>query len=89
MSDEYDWDFHGAEDAKAETRAAIGYLLKGAASSARSDIVRDIIEIVRQAANGLSPELQNPLDEDCRRLTSSPTSEETAGESGNCGDSYA
>ena len=35
MSDEYNWDFHGAEDARAEIRAAVGYLVKGAAGSDR------------------------------------------------------
>jgi hypothetical protein len=64
MSHEYDWDFQGAEDAKAEIRAAVGYLLKGAAGSDRGDIVRDIIEIMRQAASGLPPGLPDPLDED-------------------------
>jgi hypothetical protein len=64
MPDEYDWDFHGAEDAKAEIRAAVGYLLKGAAGSDRGDIVRDIIEIVRQVANGLPPGLPDPFDND-------------------------
>jgi hypothetical protein len=33
MSDEYDWDFNGPDDAKAEIRAAVGYLLKDAAGS--------------------------------------------------------
>jgi hypothetical protein len=62
MSDEYDRDFRGAEDAKAEIRAAVGYLLKGAAGSDRGDIVQEIIEIVRQAA--LPAGLPDPLDED-------------------------
>jgi hypothetical protein len=62
MSDEYDWDFHGAEDAKAEIRAAVGYLLKGAAGSDRADIVRDIIEIVRQVANVAPTGQPDPFD---------------------------
>ena len=30
MSDQDDWEFSGADDAKAEIRAAVGYLLRGA-----------------------------------------------------------
>ena len=37
MSDEIDWDFSGPDNAKAEIRAAVGYLLKDAAGSDRSD----------------------------------------------------
>ena len=40
MSDEIDCDFSSAGDAKAELRAAVGYLLKDAAGSDRGDIVR-------------------------------------------------
>jgi hypothetical protein len=39
----------GADDAKAEIRAAVGYLLRGA--------------IMRQVASGLPPEQSNPLDD--------------------------
>jgi hypothetical protein len=39
MSDEFDWDFSDPDDAKAEIRAAVGYLLNGAAGSNRGDIV--------------------------------------------------
>ena len=38
MSDEIDWDFSGPDDAKAEIRAAVGYLLKDAAGSDCGDI---------------------------------------------------
>ena len=48
MSDEIDCDFSSADDAKAELRAAVGYLLKDAAGSDRSDIVREIIAIVNE-----------------------------------------
>jgi hypothetical protein len=51
MSDEVDWDFAGADDAKAEIRAAIRYLLKGATGGARGDIVQAIIAIVRQVSS--------------------------------------
>jgi hypothetical protein len=63
MSDQDDWEFSGADDAKAEIRAAVGYLLRGATGSARSDIVQAIISIVRQVAAGLPPEQPNFLDD--------------------------
>ena len=53
MSDEIDCDFTSADDAKAELRAAVGYLLKDAAGSDRGDIVREIIAIVNEVARGL------------------------------------
>ena len=63
MPDECDWGFSSRDDAKAEIRAAVSYLLKGAAGGARGDIVQEIIAIVRQAASGLPPEQGNPLDD--------------------------
>ena len=61
MSDQDDWEFAGPDDAKAEIRAAVGYLLQGATGGARGDIVQEIIAIVRQVAGGLpSP---NSLDD--------------------------
>jgi hypothetical protein len=63
MSDQDDWDFAGADDAKAQIRAAARYLLKGAAGSDRGDIVRDIVEIVNEVARGLAPGGQGPLDD--------------------------
>ena len=63
MSDQVDWNFAGDDDAKVEIGAAVRYLLKNATSSARGDIVREIIEIVRDVASGLlPPQYQNPLD---------------------------
>jgi hypothetical protein len=63
MSDQIDWDFAGDEDAKAEIGAAMRYLLRDATGSARGEIVRDVIEIVRGFADGpLPPHRQNPLD---------------------------
>jgi hypothetical protein len=59
MSDELDWDFSGPDDAKAEIRAAVGYLLKGAAGSDCGDIVREIIAIVNEVARGLLLVFQN------------------------------
>jgi hypothetical protein len=64
MSDELDWNFVDKDDAKAEIRAAVAYLLRGAAGSARGDIVLEIIEIVRDAANGQTPRRPDPLDDD-------------------------
>jgi hypothetical protein len=61
MADGLDWNFADADDAKAEIRAAVRYLLSGTAGSDRGDIVREIIEIVRNAANSTEP--PNPLDE--------------------------
>jgi hypothetical protein len=63
MSDQDDWDFAGAEDAKVTIRAAVRYLLKGAAGSDRGDIVREIVEIVNEVARGLAPSGQGPLDD--------------------------
>jgi len=64
MSDQDDWKFAGPEDAKAEIRAAVGYLLKDVAGSDRGDIVRELIAIVRDVANGLSPpEQPSSLDD--------------------------
>ena len=64
MSDEIDWDFSGPNDAKTELRAAVGYLLKDAAGSDRSDIVQEIIAIVNEVARGLPPGAgQDPLDD--------------------------
>ena len=51
MSDQDDWEFAGPDDAKAEIRAAVGYLLRGATGDARGDIVQEINAIVRQVAS--------------------------------------
>jgi hypothetical protein len=53
MSDQDDWEFAGPDDAKAEIRAAVGYLLRGATGGARGDIVQEIISIVRDVAHAL------------------------------------
>jgi hypothetical protein len=39
MSDQDDWEFSCADDAKAEIRAAVGYLLRGATGGTRGDMV--------------------------------------------------
>jgi hypothetical protein len=41
----------------------VEYLLGGATGTARGDIVREIIEIVRDAANGQTSEQPDPLDD--------------------------
>jgi hypothetical protein len=63
MSDELDWNFSDNHEAKAEIRAAVEYLLRGATGGARGDIVQEIIAIVRQVVSGLPPEQRNPLDD--------------------------
>ena len=63
MSDQDGWEFAGPDDAKAEIRAAIEYLLRGATGGARGDIVQETIAIVRQVASGLPPEPPNSLDD--------------------------
>jgi hypothetical protein len=62
-SDEDDWDFAGADDAKATIRAAVRYLLTGAAGSDRGDIVVELIEMVRRAAQGEPPDQPDPFDD--------------------------
>ena len=62
MSDGIDWDFSGPDDAKAEIRAAVRYLLEGASGSDRGDIVHQVIAIVSEVAHGLSPR-HDPLDD--------------------------
>ena len=64
MSDELDWNFVDSDDAKAEIRAAVEYLLRDAAGGARGDIVQEIVAIVRDAANGPPAREPNPLDDD-------------------------
>jgi hypothetical protein len=69
----YDTPHLSADDAKAEIGAAVRYLLKDATGSARSDIVREIMEIVHDVANGLlPPQPANPLD--ARAMTQAPRS---------------
>jgi hypothetical protein len=64
MSDQDDWEFEGAGDAKTEIRAAAGYLLRGATGGACGDIVQEIISIVRLVASRLPPpEQPNSLDD--------------------------
>jgi hypothetical protein len=56
--------FRGPDDAKAEIRADVVYLLNGAAGSDRGDIVREIIEILTEVARGLSPGGQDPFEDE-------------------------
>jgi hypothetical protein len=63
MPDQFDRDFREARDAKTEIRAAVQRLLRGLSGSARADMVRDIIDIVRQVANGLPPGEADPFDD--------------------------
>jgi hypothetical protein len=52
MSDELDWNFVDKDDAKAEIRAAVEYLLRGTTGGERGDIVQEIIAIVCNVASG-------------------------------------
>jgi hypothetical protein len=63
MSEEDDWDFAGADDAKVTIRCN-SYLLKGTTDGVRGDIVQQIISIVRQVANGPPPGPGYPVDDD-------------------------
>lgn len=56
-------EFSSEDDAKAQIRAGVRYLLGGAAGTDRGDIVRQIIEIVNEIARGLPPDGQDPLDD--------------------------
>ena len=49
---------------KAEIRAAVAYLLNGAAGRDRGDIVREIIEIVNDVARGLAPGRPDPFEDE-------------------------
>jgi hypothetical protein len=53
MSDDSDWDFANSDDAKAEIRAAVEYLLRDTSNANRADLVLELIQIVRDAANGI------------------------------------
>ena len=64
MSDQDDWDFAGADDAKATLRAAMAYLLKGSTGTARHVIALEIMEILRQVANAPPPGQPDPFDDD-------------------------
>jgi hypothetical protein len=64
MSDELDWNFVDRDDANAEIRAAVEYLLRGATMTDRNIVALEIMEIVRQVANGLPPEQPNPFDDE-------------------------
>ena len=55
MSDERDWNFVNADEAKTEIRAAVEYLLRGATGGARGDIVQEIIAIVRDVRADCHP----------------------------------
>ena len=64
MSDQDGRRIAGPDDAKAEIRAAVTYLLNGAAGCDRGDIVREIIEIVNEVARGLAPGRPDPFDDE-------------------------
>ena len=49
---------------KVMIHAAVRYLLRTAAGSDRGDIVSEIIEIVRQAAQDIPPDRPDPFEDD-------------------------
>jgi hypothetical protein len=54
--------FAGEDDAKAEIRAAVRYLLEGSSGSDRGDIMHGIMAIVSEVARSLPPSV-DPLDD--------------------------
>jgi hypothetical protein len=54
-------DFGGRDDAKAKIHTAVEYLLRGTSGRSRADIALEIIEIVRDVANGPSRGKLRPL----------------------------
>jgi hypothetical protein len=60
MSDQDEWDFANPDDAKAEIRAAVEYLLKDATGGARAAIANEVVNLVRLVAQGHDPELKLP-----------------------------
>jgi hypothetical protein len=60
MPDGIDWNFTDANEAKAEIRAAVEYLLRDATGSARTAITDEVINLVRLVAQGHDPELKLP-----------------------------
>jgi hypothetical protein len=63
MANEFRAEFSGEDDAKAQIRAAVRYLLQGIAGSDRGDVVQQIVAIVNEVALGLPPGGSDPLDE--------------------------
>src|SRR4051812_45968506 len=63
MKVQTDWEFAGDEEAKAEIATAVRYLLHDRTGSGRRDIVRELIEIVHDAADGLLPAQQQSSPE--------------------------
>lgn len=53
MSDDADRDFANRDDAKADIRAAVGYLLRNTSCADRANIVLELVQIVRDAANSI------------------------------------
>ena len=64
MSGQGDRNFASADDAKAELRAAMAYLLIGAAGTARDGIALEIMEILRHVAQGSLPDQPDPFADD-------------------------
>jgi hypothetical protein len=67
MTDQLDFDFAGDDDARVAVGAAVRYLLRDSAGSARADNVRELVEFVRDIASGLVPS-QDPNFPDARAV---------------------
>jgi len=63
MSDDLDWSFV-TRTPKQRSAQRLSICCGMRSGSARANIVREIIEIVRQVANGLPPGPPDPLDDD-------------------------
>jgi hypothetical protein len=72
MSDQVDWEFADRDDAKAVIRAAVGYLLKDVSGGDRGDIMREIVEIVHEVAQGLPSGQPDPPGRWHARLGATP-----------------
>ena len=64
MRKQLKWDFGGRDNIKAEIRTAVEYLLRGTSGRSRADLALEIIEIVRDVANGQPPGWPDALDDD-------------------------
>jgi len=60
MSDQIDWDFADDDAARAQIGAAVGYLLRYTVGGARADLIRRIIDIVRDVADGVPAQPNEP-----------------------------
>ena len=87
MPDECDWGFSSRDDAKAEIRAAVSYLLKGAAGGARVISCRRSLRSCAMSRAGRHPSLRTPWTMACpvaRRGTEAPRNGVALAKSSSC-----